>query len=110
MNVYDQAHNLEQAIRESEEYKRMKAAQEKVEEDPNLKSMIDDFHQKQIAVQTKQMLGEEVAQDVIQSVSNLSAIVMQNPVAAEYLQCEMRFGLMMQDVYKILGDLVMPGK
>ncbi|MGI6721916.1 MAG: YlbF family regulator [Anaerovoracaceae bacterium] len=110
MNVYNEAHNLEKAIRESEEYKQMEAARVKVDANPELKKVIDDFHQKQIAVQTKQMLGEEVTQDVMQSVQNLYQVVAQDPLAAEFLQCEMRFGLMMQDVYRILGDVMNIGK
>ncbi|MDD5987117.1 MAG: YlbF family regulator [Eubacteriales bacterium] len=106
MNVYEEAHNLEQAIKESEEYRQMKAAQQKMEQNPKVKQMVEDFRQKQIAVQAKQMMGEQVAQEAMQAVSDLYAVVMQDPSAAEYLQCEMRFGVMMQDVYKILGDLM----
>ncbi|MEA4922077.1 MAG: YlbF family regulator [Eubacteriaceae bacterium] len=110
MNVYDEAHNLEKAIRESEEFKQMAAAKEKVDADPDLKRVIDDFHQKQLALQTKQMMGEEVGQDAMQSVQDLYAVVAKDPAAADFLQCEMRFGMMMQDVYKILGDVLGIGK
>ena len=110
MNVYDEAHNLEKAIRESEEFKQMQVVQEKVNANPELKKVLDDFHQKQLAVQTKQMMGEEIGSEVMQSVQELYAVVAQDPLAAEFLQCEMRFGVMMQDVYKILGDVVSIGK
>lgn len=110
MNVYDEAHNLEKAIRESEEFKQMQVVQEKVNANPELKKVLDDFHQKQLAVQTKQMMGEEIGSEVMQSVQELYAVVAKDPLAAEFLQCEMRFGVMMQDVYKILGDVVSIGK
>ena len=29
---------------------------------------------------------------------------MQDPSAAQYLQCQMRFSVMMADVYKIIGE------
>lgn len=109
MNVYNEAHNLEHAIKESEEYKQMAAAKVKIDADPELKKVIDDFHKKQLAVQTKQMMGEEVGQDVMQAMQDLYAVVAKDPAAAEFLQCEMRFGLMMQDVYKILGDVISIG-
>ena len=58
MNVYEEAHNLSRAIKESEEYKHYKAAADKLKEKPELDKMIKDFMEKQIKIQTKQMLGE----------------------------------------------------
>ena len=72
--------------------------------------MLKDYQQKQLAVQGKQMLGEEISNDMLQQIQNLYQIVAKDPLASEYLQCEMRFALMMQDVYKILGDLMGIGK
>lgn len=106
MNVYDEAHNLERAIRESEEYKQYMAAKEKVSENSDLDAMLKDFQAKQMAVQAKQMMGEEIQEDMMQTIQNLYAIIAKDPLAAEYLQCEMRFSMMMQDVYKILGEVV----
>ena len=106
MNVYEEAHALERAIRESEEYKQYKAVKDKVDANEQLKGMLDDFHKKQLDVQTKVMMGEELTQEMQQSVQDLYQIVADDPLAAEYLQCEMRFQVMMQDVFNILGDLV----
>ena len=36
--------------------------------------------------------------------------MMGEPVAAEYIQAQMRFSLMMKDVYEILGDAMGIGK
>ena len=41
---------------------------------------------------------------MMQQVQNLYQVVATDPLAAQYLQCEMRFQVMMQDVYKILGE------
>ncbi len=105
MNVYEQAHQLDRAIKESEEYKQYEAMKEKVAEKPELEKMLKDFAQKQMALQAKQMMGEVPSQEVVQSVQNLYEIVSKDPLAAEYLQCEMRFSMMMQDVFNILGDI-----
>ena len=66
--------------------------------------MIKDFMEKQIKIQTKQMLGEAVEESQLSEIQRLSAIVMQDPLAAEYMQCQMRFSIMTQDVYTILGE------
>ena len=113
MNVYDEAHNLERAIKESEEFKQYDAARKKVEANPELKKMLDDFMQRSIELQAKQMAGEELTQEMMQAAQQMSAIVMSDPLAAEFMQCEMRFSLMMQDVFNIISeaiDMKMPGK
>lgn len=106
MNVYEEAHSLERAIKESEEYKEFKRLKEKIDAKESLKKMMEDFHSKQLELQTKQMMGQEVTSEMMQSVQDLYQIIAKDPVAAEYLQAEMRFSVMMQDVYKILGEVV----
>ncbi|NLD10491.1 YlbF family regulator [Aminicella lysinilytica] len=106
MNVYEQAHGLAQSIRESEEYKQYQALKVKIDQNPEISSMIKDFERKNMEQQTKQMMGEEMPQDMAQQVQDLYSILMKDPSAAEYLQAEMRFSLMMSDVYKVLAEAV----
>lgn len=104
MNVYDTAHNLANAIKESQEYKDYAVLKEKIDANPELSGMMKDFESKQLDLQTRQMVGEEVTEDAQKTVQELYAIVMKDPSAAAYLQAQMRFSIMMNDVYKILGD------
>ena len=46
MNVYEEAHSLERAIKESEEYKEFKRLKEKIDAEESLKKMMEDFHSK----------------------------------------------------------------
>ena len=66
---------------------------------------IKDFMKKQFEVQTQQMMGAELDQETIGQLQQLSTILMQDPLAAEYLQNQMRFSIMMSDVYKIIGEV-----
>ena len=104
MNVYDQAHQLATAIKESEECKQYTAVRQKVEENSELDAAIKDFMKKQFEFQTKQMMGEELDQEEFVKLQQLSAVLMQDPLTSEYFQCQMRFSTMMSDVYKIVGD------
>lgn len=105
MNVYDQAHSLAKAIKESEEYKQYEAQKKIVESNPQLDETIKDFMRQQIEIQAAQMMGQEMDAERIQKIQQLSAILMQDPSAAQYLQCQMRFSMMMADVYKIIGEV-----
>lgn len=50
------------------------------------------------------MMGNQIPPETFQQLQQLSAILMQDPSAAQYLQCQMRFSVMMADVYKIIGE------
>ncbi len=110
MNVYEETHNLNKAIKESEEYKQYKNASDRIKENPELDKMMKDFMEKQLEVQTKQMLGEKVSAEMMEGIQKLSSVVMTDPLAAEYVQCQMRFSVMVQDIYKILGETIGVGQ
>ena len=54
----------------------------------------------------KQLKGEEVGQEAVAQMQSLYAMMASNPKAAEYMQAEARFAIMMKDVYEILSDVV----
>ena len=105
MNVYDQAHQLAQAVRESEEFKQFDAAKKQIEANPQLDQMIKDFTQRQVQMQAAQVMGEGLDQEMLQQMQQMSVALMQDPVAANYMQCQLRFTMMMADVYKIVGEV-----
>ena len=109
MNVYDQAHQLAAAIKESEEYKHLKAAEEQLKTKPDLEKMIKDFQEKSMEIQLKQMTGEQPDAEDMQKLQQLYGIVAMDPIAASYMESDMRFSIMMKDVYEILGEAMGKG-
>ena len=105
MNVYDQAHQLATAIKDSEECRQYDSVRKKIEANPEMDKAIKDFMKKQFDFQASQMMGKEIDQEEFMQLQQLSAILMQDPLTSEYFQCQMRFSTMMSDVYKILGDV-----
>ncbi len=105
MNVYDQAHQLKEAVKQSQEYIQFQQVKAQVEANPELSKAVKDFMQKQLQMQTSQMMGQQIDQSVFMELQQLSTILMQDPTAAQYLQCQMRFSMMMSDVYKILAEV-----
>ena len=103
MNVYDQAHGLAQAIKASEEFKQYDELKKKVSANKELSDMLKDFQKKQFELQAKQMMGEEISAEAMAQAQSLYGIMAGDPLCAQYLQAEMRFSLMMKDVYEILG-------
>lgn len=106
MNVYDQAHGLAKAIKESEEFKQYDQLKQVIDQNDSLSKMVKDFQSKQFELQAKQMMGEQADGNMMSQIQELYQIITADPTAAQYMQAEMRFSLMMNDVYKILGEVM----
>ena len=106
MNVYDQAHGLAQAIKESQEFKEFDSFRKQIDENEELSKMIKDFQAKQLELQTKTMMREKMEPEDMSAVQQLYEIMTRDPLAAQYLQAEMRFSLTMNDVYEIIGTAI----
>ena len=106
MNVYDQAHQLAKAVKESEEFKHYDRAKKEIAANPELDKAIKDFMSRQFELQAAQMMGQSPDADAIGQMQQLSAALMADPSAANYIQCQMRLSMMMADVYKIIGETV----
>lgn len=109
MNVYDQAHGLAQAIKASEEFKQYEALKKQIDANEELSKMIKDFQTKQLEFQAKQMMGETAGPEDMAVIQQLYAIMAKDPLAAQYMETEMRFSLMMKDVYEIVGEAIGAG-
>ncbi len=109
MNVHDHARELANAIRNSEEYILYMGLKDKASENAELTEILNDFQQKQFELQAKMMMGEEAGADMMEQVQSLNAIIMRDPLAAQYMQAQIRFSLLVNDVYKILGDVLQFG-
>jgi cell fate (sporulation/competence/biofilm development) regulator YlbF (YheA/YmcA/DUF963 family) len=106
VNPYDKARELAAAIRESDEYRDYLASKEKAQQNPELVSALNDYQEKQFDMQKRQVVGEEIGPEMMAQMQNLYQILARDPVAAEYLNAQMRFAMMANDVYSVLGDVL----
>lgn len=105
-NVYDLAHELGRALKECDQYKTYVAMKNKISENEELSEMINDFQEKNMAIQTEQMLKGTPSEDMLAQVQSLYTIVMADPLAAQYIQAEMAFTQIVSDIYGILGEVI----
>lgn len=99
-NLNEAALELEQAIRESDEFKQLKQAYLNVEADETAKKMFEQFRQVQTNLQHKQMLGQEISQAEVEQVQNLVSYIKQNTKISQLMHAEQQLGL-------IIGNLTM---
>lgn len=106
MNVYDQAHLLAKALKESSEYRNYMETKSNVSKNEELSAMINDFQQKQYQFQAQTVLGKEPDSDISEQIQNLYQILVKDPIAAQYLQAEFAFSRLVSDIYGILGEVI----
>lgn len=104
MNVYDEAHSLAKAIKESNEFKEFDRLRKIVDEDKDVAAMLKEMQELQIQLQTAQMTGQEPPQDAVQRLQAVSTMAATKPLAAQYLTAQGAFTIMMNDVFGIIGE------
>ena len=105
-NVYDEAHKLARAIKDSEEYKNYIQKREVVYSDKRNKEMVEDFRNKVLKVQMEQLSGKEIEKDEIEKLNRLEEVLMLNPKISDYFAAELRFSQMVRDINNIIGEAI----
>jgi len=106
MNVYDKAHQLAKALKDSSEYNSFKELQKKLDENPSIKNMMEDFKKQRFEVQSAQMRGQQVEADKLSKLEELQRHIMEEDIVAEYMEAEYRFTQMVTEIYKIIGESI----
>lgn len=108
VNVYDSVNQTAKAIKESHEYKKLLSAKEQLSSDKDAQKMVKDFLKKQAELQLEAMTSKEPAKDKQEQLKKLYELLSLNEKSREYVQTYMRFQLMLEDIYKILGEAIKP--
>lgn len=106
VNVYDYAHNLARALKDSPEYKAFQSTRDRLKTRPAAEEMVRDFHKKQLDLQTLIMQGKEPSKEQTEGLERLYAVIQNDSDVRDFLMAEQRFSVIIQDVYKILGDAI----
>ena len=105
MNPYDAAHMLAKALRESSEYRNFRDAQEALKSEASAKEMLLDFRKQQLELQRQKLAGLELAPEQEEKLEKLYQIISMNLTVKRFMEAEYRFGVLMQDIQKIIAEL-----
>jgi cell fate (sporulation/competence/biofilm development) regulator YlbF (YheA/YmcA/DUF963 family) len=104
VNIYDQAHALANAIKQSEEYTLYARAKEAATENETNQALLKEYKKLQFQLQVQMAGGAAPNADDLEKIQKLTAVLQMSPEATAYLMAEMRLQRMLADVYKILGE------
>lgn len=102
VNLHDSAYDLEQALRQSEEYSRLKNLYDEVNGDPSAKKMFDNFRDIQLNLQQKQMNGEDITQEEVEQAQKSVALVQRDEKISRLMEAEQRMSMLIADLNKII--------
>jgi len=106
MKVYDTANNLASQIKNSDEYRLYKNAKEKIKQNTELKSKIDEFEKVRYDAQVLSIKSGKNDKDKIMKLQELYNILVQNKDIKEYFDLEVKFNVMIADVNKIIAEAI----
>lgn len=102
VNLHDSAYDLEQALRQSDEYSRLKNLYDEVNGDPSAKKMFDNFRDIQLNLQQKQMNGEDITQEEVEQAQKSVALVQRHEKISRLMEAEQRMSMLIADLNKII--------
>lgn len=106
VNVYDSVNNLADAIKRSKEYTEYKEIKEKIMQDKDTKTKIDEFEKIRYEEQVLALQGEKQSEEKMKKLQELYTILVQNPDVKDYFDKEVRFNVMIADINKIIGEAI----
>ncbi len=106
---YDKAHELATAMRESEEYKALMAAQVAVEADETAKGLVKTFLTQQMQWEYAKMAQAPEEAELMKKQEELMPLIQANGAAQTYLQCHIRWGQVSNDIYRIISVPITEG-
>ncbi|HET7656981.1 MAG TPA: YlbF family regulator [Bacillales bacterium] len=101
-NLYDNAYDLEKAIRESEEYQHLKQCYDELEKDETGKKMFENFRNLQMNLQQKQMQGQEITQEEAEQAQQQMQLIQQHEGISKLMAAEQRMSIVVNDLNGII--------
>lgn len=104
MNIYDKAHELAQAMKDSQEVQEITAAVKLIDADPDSKRMLDEFRNRQNELQQRMMSGDMPSPEEMENMEKQFEVLSLNLNIRRLFDAERRLSVIIQDVNKIISD------
>ncbi|HHY74438.1 MAG TPA: YlbF family regulator [Bacillus bacterium] len=101
-NVYDVAYSLEKAIRESDDFKRLKQLVNSINSNEASKRLFDSFRETQFELQQKQMMGDDISEEDVQKAQQQFTLIQQHEGISQLMQAEERMSMIINDINRTI--------
>ena len=104
MNIYDKAHELARALKESEQFKIYERAKEAAMENETNRALLTEYKKLQYQLQIQLARGGNAYADDMERYQKLTALLQMSSEATAYMMAEFQLQKTLADIYKILGE------
>lgn len=104
MNVYEKAHELAKELKRTQEVIDFKRANERLNANEVNKKIVDDIRRLQFQMYNMQMQGQQPPKEQVDAFNNFMKVISMNQEIKEFLEAEMKFQRLFQEVMKIIGE------
>lgn len=101
-NLYDTANQLERELRESQEFKAVEERLAAVNNNEEAIALFNEFRDVNVALQQKQMSGQEVTEEDIAKAQAIYQRASENEHIKALTEAEQRLNVVMQDINRII--------
>ncbi|PRO64649.1 YlbF family regulator [Alkalicoccus urumqiensis] len=101
-NPMDKAQELQQELRNSEEFAQLKQLHEDINNDEVAKKMLDNFRGLQMQLQQKQMNGEQISEEEVQQAQQQFEVVQQHEQIMKLMEEEQKMSQMVSEINKVV--------
>ncbi|SEF81321.1 Cell fate regulator YlbF, YheA/YmcA/DUF963 family (controls sporulation, competence, biofilm development) [Caloramator fervidus] len=106
MYIYDKVYEFARELKNAPEVVNYKRALEKINANEKHKKMVEDLRKMQFEIYSMQLQGKQPSKEQMEAFENISNIISLNPEVKEFLEAEMRFLTLWQDIFKIITDTI----
>jgi cell fate (sporulation/competence/biofilm development) regulator YlbF (YheA/YmcA/DUF963 family) len=104
MNIYDKAHELAKALKDSKEVQEINLAMSLIDKDPEGKTMLEDFRKGQMELQQQMMTGDMPAPEEMGKMEKQFEVLSLNLNIRRLFEAERQLSVIIEDVNKIITD------
>lgn len=102
VNIYDSANQLERDLRETPQYKELKAALENIKSDDDANNVLEEFQALQQLLYQKQQMGQEITEEEALQAQAVSARMSDNELTMELMEKERTLNEMLMEINSII--------
>lgn len=102
MSVYDLAHDLARALKESTEYNQYLEVKKQIKEDSACEKMLKELEVLRFKAQQAYFSQKEMEKEDQERLSKLEELVSLNQTVKKYIQAEGQLSVIIQDIQKII--------
>lgn len=106
MNIYDKINELSAALKENADVVAFRDAANAIKDNEQKTKMLEDFREIQIAAYHESVKDGKVSEKTTEKMQNFGSVIEMNPEINDYLQAEMRFSMLFEDMMKSINEAV----